>query len=72
MRPVGEMSMPDGFRYREVMDRGRPRHEKLDAFTARHPRMDIGHRAKIFMPFDALKGFKEAITEQEVLDSQKD
>ncbi len=29
--------------------------------------MDVGHRAKIFAPFDALKGFSEAIGSKEVL-----
>lgn len=30
-----------------------------------HPKMDRGNRAKQFMPFDALKGFREALTEKE-------
>lgn len=36
--------------------------------------MPLADRAKIFIPFDPLKGFREALTEQErkVLEAQKD
>ena len=39
-----------------------------------HPRIPLADRAKIFIPFDPLKGFREALTEQErkVLEAQKD
>ena len=30
-----------------------------------HPRMPLSERAKIFVPFDPLKGFREALEEQE-------
>ncbi len=30
-----------------------------------HPKMDRENRAKQFMPFDALKGFREALAEKE-------
>ena len=30
-----------------------------------YPKMDRGNRAKQFMPFDALKGFREALREKE-------
>ena len=30
-----------------------------------HPKMDRANRAKQFMPFDALKGFREALAEKE-------
>ena len=43
------------------MRRGRPRHGAGDEFRLRHPAMDVGHRAKIFAPFDALAGFRDAI-----------
>ena len=40
-----------------------------DAFAAQmhygHPRMSRANRAKIFMPFDALKGLREALAERE-------
>ena len=32
-----------------------------------HHRMDQANRAKQFMPFDALKGFREALAEKEKL-----
>ena len=64
---IGIMEMPSGFSYRDVSDKGKPQHKKFDEFYAKHPFMDIGKRAKIFSPFDALKGFNEAITDKEVL-----
>ena len=38
-----------------------------------HPRMSLADRAKIFIPFDPLKGFREALVEQErkVLEAQE-
>ena len=64
---IGIMEMPSGFSYRDVSDKGKPQHKKFDEFYARHPFMDIGKRAKIFSPFDALKGFNDAIADKEVL-----
>jgi len=61
MSRIGDIPMPADFRYRNILLRGRPKHEKTDSFRLRHPSMDIGKRAKIFAPFDALKGFDEAI-----------
>ena len=61
MSELGEIPVPEDFRYRKTLDRGRPRHEKTDPFRIRHPSMDVGKRAKIFAPFDALKGFGDAI-----------
>ena len=66
MVTLGAMSMPENFRYRNVFCAGRPRHEKYDSFSLKHPAMDCGHRAKIFAPFDALKGFSEAISAKDV------
>ena len=57
MSSIGLMSMPPGFKYRDVFLKGPPKHEKYDSFLIRHPRMDVGKRAKIFAPFDALRGF---------------
>ncbi len=65
MSAVSTMKMPVNFRYREVFLKGRPVHDRLDPFRIRHPRMERGRRAKIFAPFDALKGFSEAIAGQE-------
>ena len=63
---VGAMAMPSGFRYRQVAARGRPHHHRYDDFRIRHPEMKLEKRAKIFSPFDALKGFSEAVAEKEV------
>ncbi len=42
---------------------------KEDMFASQmhygHPRMSRANRAKIFMPFDALKGLREALAERE-------
>ena len=61
MNSIGIMTMPTDFRYRDVFERGKPQHDRLDMFRVRHPSMEPGRRAKIFSPFDALKGFSEAI-----------
>ena len=34
-------------------------------FYLRHPRMPMSERAKIFVPFDALRGFREMLEERE-------
>ena len=52
---------PEGSRYLQVMRRGKPIHDPDDAFRAKYPAMPLSRRAKIFAPFDALKGFREAI-----------
>lgn len=57
--------LPQNFRYREAYLQGRPQHQKADPFRVRHPLMDIGRRAKIFAPFDALRGFSAALLAQE-------
>ena len=59
--PASGRKIPRGFRYGEVARRGRPVHGPLDAFSIRHPAMPLSRRAKIFSPFDALRGFSEAI-----------
>ena len=61
MSEIGVIPMPAGFKYRELFYKGRPHHEKLDPFRRKHPAMDIGKRAKIFAPFDALRGFSAAV-----------
>ena len=63
---LGYMPVPMNFKYMDAFLKGRPRHEKFDPFWRKHPTMDCGHRAKIFSPFDALKGFDEAIGSKEV------
>ena len=67
MNTIGDMPMPEDFRYRKIVNRGKPQHRKFDDFWMRHPTMDIGHRAKIFSPYDALKGFSDAVASKEVV-----
>ena len=66
MNAVGYMTMPAEFPYRDVFLIGKPQHDRFDLFSAKHPKMDVGHRAKIFAPFDALKGFSEAVASKDV------
>ncbi len=61
------ITMPANWGYADVFLRGYPRHERFDSFRLKHPTMDNGRRAKIFSPFDALKGFNEAVAAKEVL-----
>ena len=63
---VGYMPMPASFSHKEAFLHGRPRHLKYDDFWRRHPPMSTGHRAKIFAPFDALRGFDFCIMSKEV------
>ena len=67
MSAIGVMTMPANFRYRDVFLKGKPRHDICDPFRIRHPVMDTRHRAKIFSPFDALKGFGDAVAAKDVL-----
>lgn len=60
-------SVPEGFRYRAVLLRGKPQHRRYDEFEAKHPKMPCSKRAKIFAPYDALKGFSEAVAAKNVL-----
>ena len=66
MDAIGVMAMPPDFPYRDVFLKGKPRHDRLDAFRIRHPSMSAGQRAKIFSPFDALRGFGEAVGAKDV------
>ena len=59
--------IPDGFIYRDVFLKGRPVHDRHDSFYARHPPMPPSRWAKIFSPFDALKGFDDAVSSKEVI-----
>lgn len=61
MYAIGVMPMPVNFRYRDVFLKGRPKHDRYDSFRIRHPQMPPGKRAKLFAPFDALRGFDFAI-----------
>ena len=54
-----ELTCPEKYAY--AFARERPRHEPDDDFSLRHPKMPLNQRAKIFAPFAALKGYKEAL-----------
>ena len=60
MAAIGYMPMPVDFKYKSVVERGKPESSR------RHPMMDAGQRAKIFAPFAALRGFDQAILSKDV------
>ena len=62
---LGYMKMPENFKYRSVLLKGRPEHNGLDDFSAKHPPMPVSKWAKIFSPFDALRGFGDEIRQKE-------
>ena len=64
---LGYMAAPDNFKYADVLRHGRPAHAVNDSFAVKHPSMSLGKRAKIFSPFDALKGFSEAVEAKDEL-----
>jgi len=64
---IGYLPMPADFPHRDLFYAGRPVHQKFDEFWCRHPNMDLSQRAKIFAPFDALRGFSDAVGSKEVI-----
>ena len=60
---IGYMPEPKNFKYKDVLTRGQPHHEPFDSFRLKHPSMPLSRRAKIFAPFDALRGFDFSIRE---------
>ena len=64
---IGYMPMPADFKYKSVFLHGKTQHEAEDPFRIRHPIMPCSRRAKLFSPFDALRGFDAAIWSKEVL-----
>ena len=68
---IGYMPMPADFRYKDLFYAGRPVHQKYDDFWCRHPNMDLSRRAKIFAPFDALKGFSDAVSSKRIQYEEK-
>ena len=71
MATIGDFPMPEDFRYKDVLLKGKPQHSKTDTFRLRHPSIDVRKRAKIFAPFDALKGYNEAVAAKNVLYEDK-
>ena len=68
---INSTDIPSSFRYRNVLEKGKPVHDKYDSFSIKHPAMDLSRRAKIFSPFDALKGFGDELSkvQAEITDS---
>jgi len=64
---IGAMTMPEDFKYKDVLLAGKPVHTWNDPFRLKHPSMPNARRAKIFSPFDALEGFSDAVASKEVL-----
>ena len=64
---IGYMPHPAEFKYDDVIRHGKPVHAINDSFAVKHPSMALGKRAKIFSPFDALKGFTEAVEAKDEL-----
>ena len=59
--------MPADFTHRNACLAGKPRHNKNDLFFHLHPAMGLTQRAKIFAPFDALRGFSDEVASREVM-----
>ena len=59
------MTPPPSFEYMNTFLAGYPVRD-LD-FLRKHPRMDQGHRAKIFAPFAALDGFEDTLETKNIL-----
>ena len=74
MNNITDTSSLSSFKYREVYEKGKPVHEKNDSFSVKHPPMELSRRAKIFSPFDALKGFSDELAkaEEDVLNTSKE
>ena len=67
---LGGMKMPADFKYAKCYLKGKPEHELFDEFSVKHPPMSVDKWAKIFAPFDALKGFGDTIKETETLSEE--
>ena len=61
------IQVPASFKYKDILFLGRPIHDRHSAFYAQHPPMPASRWAKIYAPFDALRGFNECIAEQEIV-----
>ena len=68
---MSNKTKPSTFKYQKVLEKGRPVHEPNDDFLRKHPRMDLTRRAKIFSPFDALKGYDEEIERTRLENEEK-
>ena len=73
MEKIEDPKNPNDLKYKKIFDKGKPMHNADDPFLIRHPRMDLSRRAKIFAPFDALRGFDAAIiAKNEIYENRPD
>jgi len=63
--------IPTDFKYKDILLKGRPQHDKYDPFWIEHPPMPASRWAKIYAPFDALRGFNEAIRSKNIQYEEK-
>ncbi len=63
-RRTTEMNQTVEQKYPRAFHGCRPQHALWDDFSVRHPKMPPERRAKIFSPFDALRGFDLAIEDK--------
>ena len=63
--PLDGLEIPIDFPYLSAIFQGPPKHIH-DDFSLRHPKMELGRRAKIFAPFDALDGYSDAVRSKDV------
>ena len=63
-RRTTEMNQTVEQKYPRAFHGCRPQHALWDDFSVRHPKMPLERRAKIFSPFDALRGFNLAIEDK--------
>ena len=64
--PWNGVGVPLNFPYLSTYLQGPPHYDRYDEFLLKHPRMELGKRAKIFAPFDALDGYSDAIRSKDV------
>jgi len=66
MRDSTSIRIPADFKYKDILLKGRPVHDRYDPFRIEHPPMPASRWAKIYAPFDALRGFNEAIQSKNI------
>ena len=59
--PWNGVDVPLNFPYLSTYLQGPPHYNRYDEFFFFFPRMELGKRAKIFAPFDALDGYSDAV-----------
>ena len=57
---------PADFPYMDMLCHDPPEHDEFNPSCLKHPSMDVGKRAKILAPFNALCGFDDALAAREM------